>query len=174
MLNYGLRGGATFDGGYLVAESLANEYKKLIVVTNCLPAICRNGTFGQHDYYYFDGLYKGLLKHCPTREEEMQKRMKSIEGDRTKWEELSLRKQIDSVCYFDDLWTTLAYRKFFTVWNFLALAHTANPRRTYPDNEGPTPSLEERIKQWATDKGNIRLSFQRVIKSATNGKIHQN
>lgn len=152
VVNLALRASSTFEGAYFVAESLANEYQKLIFVTDARPAFCRNTALSFYDYLYFDGLHKGQLpKDSAWHKDFAIRQAQSGIKDRAKWSELDIHKRLDALCFFDDLWTTIGYRRIFTVWSSLTAGHFCEPRHSFPDNEPDLVPIGQRYQHLKAD-----------------------
>lgn len=138
-----------FEWGYWAAEALLKKHRKVLYVTITMP-----GTIGKpegeeiYGYGFWDAKEKHLLVKDTLRNACIDADLKALnEQDRIKMAELQLRSKLDSVLYFEDLWTAVSYSNFFTVWtnltsNTMLLAHKdyAEPRWTSP------PPVEERFK----------------------------
>lgn len=161
VVNLALRASSTFEGAYFVAESLANEYQKLIFVTDARPAFCRNTALSFYDYLYFDGLYKGRLQKGSAWDKDFAYRQAQASiNAKGKWSELENHKRLDALCYFDDLWTTIGYRRFFTVWSFLTAGHFWEPRRRFPDNEPDLVPIGQRYQHLNADLAIIQKTTE--------------
>src|SRR5262249_8859757 len=99
----------------------------------------------RHEYAFWDAYYKNLLIDDPAREAWLRGYTRALDpSHRPAHEELRLGAWLDSFLRFNDLWTFLGYRRFFTVWNFLALDQPFRPRRLLPDRDRTPDSVEER------------------------------
>src|SRR5581483_9119441 len=86
------------------------------------------------------------LDKNPGRERFEQDRLNnSRDKDKSAREETQLRSRLDSILYFSDLWTTVGYQKFFTVWNSNTRDGFTKPRRKFPDPDMDPPPVESRF-----------------------------
>ena len=137
-----------FEWGYWTAESLLKKHRKVIYATIAVP-----GKVGDSDgsdvygYGYWDAHDKNLLIHDKFRDQKVEARLSQLKGkDQLKIAELRLRSKLDSLCYFEDLWTAVAYDKFFTVWTHLTATSPLKPHKEYADIKYFPGPVEERFK----------------------------
>ncbi|MBI2812349.1 MAG: hypothetical protein HYX67_16180 [Candidatus Melainabacteria bacterium] len=60
--------------------------------------------------------------------------------------EFKIASFLDSIFYFRDLWTTIGYKSFFTVWTAKTSATFLKPRIDYADVDEPPGPVETRFK----------------------------
>ena len=141
VLNLAVVGARPSEFGGVAAEILAADYKKLIYVTD-LGSSTSSGHPDGHTYRYlfWDAYFKGMLLPDPAR----QQRLAELEAERRKegnefTEELAGRR-LDARLFFQDLWTTCAYRKLNTIWTpLLPCKPFTTPRCKLPDTGMPLP-----------------------------------
>lgn len=151
VLNFGFRGAYSAEIGAIAAETLSRRYPKVIFVTDCAPGDVESHPDGvRFRYFFWDAYFKHLLYPDAERElrlreesrevpveEQRQGRSSLFEGY---YEDVKQRMRLDSVCYFTDLWNTIGYRRFFTVWTGTTADRPVWPRRKYHDpDSGPRP-----------------------------------
>jgi hypothetical protein len=165
VLNLGMRGGDPHEFGAVAAEVLAADRPRLILVTDLYPAAYAGEPDGdQYRYLFWDAYYKGLLRPDPGREEVLAGLTARRRG-RTEFQETRARALLDSGCYFDDLWTSVAYSRAGTVWTPLLADSWYRPRRRQADPEPPALPPERRyppehegpateiVRGWLTHNG---------------------
>jgi hypothetical protein len=154
VVNFAFRGARVQGGGAIAAQSLLNEGYKIIFAADLTTAIdptdanspkffspVDGGSF--YNYFLWDAFYKGFIKIDKRFRQEVDR----TEAQKPSYGELKLRMWLDSVFYFSDFWTTVAYKYFFTVWNPIAvLSHPnlsfAQPRSLFSDLETSYPAVE--------------------------------
>ncbi|MDX2239496.1 MAG: hypothetical protein NW224_02325 [Leptolyngbyaceae cyanobacterium bins.302] len=151
VINFAMAAGHVQGGGAIAAQSLLEEGYKIIYVSDIglgMFFIFDGGE--QYRYLLWDALYKGLLKEYPPLFREINTTFNSSQLN-----ELKLRMWLDSLFYFNDLWTTVGYKHFFTVWNSLIarrspLESFTKPRiQTLDTQIGYEPKpFPERFKAW--------------------------
>lgn len=169
--NISFHGMHPFAAGCYVSEHLLKKGRKVICLTDGQPDKFGAGFDDQHANLYYDALFKGKLLDCPEREKVLgflsdlnEKAFNNQIAD------LKLGKSMDSLFYACDLWNTIGYRQFFTIWTASTGARFLLPRRLFKDEAEPPlydqPRLErelsylkERIRHLAVlDRdGNARL-----------------
>ncbi len=141
VLNLAQWGAAAHECGASVAEALAAERPRLILI----GLTCPTGFPGYADgltypYFFWDAYYKGLLQPDPGR----AKALAELPAERPglpPLQEMRARALLNSGCYFDDLWTAAAYRCGGTVWNPAMPDSWYRPRRELgePGSSAPPP-----------------------------------
>jgi hypothetical protein len=166
VINLGFRGAWTAEFGATAAEMLAKDYPKLILVSDLHPGLFQTDPDGvQYKYFFWDANCKGLLLADPARdarlgelageaerlEQEIGRGTMQKSGLLTAEQQAELRAQmrLDSRLYFRDLWNTLAYTHFFTVWTAPARLFAASagqddewftsPRQVFRDGDPGSP-----------------------------------
>jgi hypothetical protein len=173
VINLALRSGSIQGGGGITAQSLLNEGYK-IIFTSDISLINFFWPFDGGDvfnYFLWDALYKGLIKNYPPLQNEINRFRKG----QTQINEVKLRMWLDSIFYFNDLWTTIGYKYFFTVWNMLSagnspLAPFTKPRAQFPDPETnyepkPVPERYEAIE--ASNDRAIQIEQDAIVDACT-------
>ncbi len=141
VINLGLCGTRPGEFGAIAADMRCREYQKTILITNLSPGNFDTPPDGTNfKYFFWDAYYKGFLLPHPARLERLQE----LEGEDSKHaeqrRELKREMQLDSVLYFNDLWTSVAYKNVFTVWTPLTRDSFLKARKSYQDNDwGPRP-----------------------------------
>jgi hypothetical protein len=161
VLNLALRAGEPGEFGALTAEMIQNQRDHLIYVTDMFPLVCGTDPDGRNfKYFFWDAWNKGLIdSSLPQRLESVSNVMGNRRGDE-KFGELFLGGKWDSRTYFADLWTTLNYKRFGTLWNPVTGANSFKPRHVFEDHDsGPLP-LDER--KWQLDHGISLEEFKRL------------
>jgi len=168
VINFGLLCGRTGEFGATAAEVLCRDFPKLILITNQTVGTLHQDPDGHlFKYFYWDAYYKGLLLPNPERDvrlREMESEPDPEEGcpglpgptaqtTRLKGErlgEMRAEMALDSVLHFTDLWNTIGYRHFFTVWTALTRESFTWARKRYADDgvdlpPAPTVFVADRI-----------------------------
>src|SRR5262249_25841509 len=134
-----MAGALPSEFGGVLAEVLAAEYPRLIYITAFTTKMEPDAPDGLlYRYFYYDALYKGMLPSCPERESrlaESDKQRAETEGDKSF--EVQRGGRMDSVLYFQDLWTTCALKWFNTTWSPHFVERMTAPHLIYPDVGGP-------------------------------------
>ena len=118
-------------------EILARDYPHLIYVTNGSPLSADPPDGGAiYRFIFWDAYYKGLLPRSVADAAAVQRWRREELADPAGLE-LHLGKAIDAVSYACDLWTTIGYNDFFTVWSDGNPFGPSRPRRTYAESDDP-------------------------------------
>ncbi|HEY9759865.1 MAG TPA: hypothetical protein V6C97_32195 [Oculatellaceae cyanobacterium] len=135
VINFALPIAEPFDFGYWAAESLLKENRRVIYVTNCFPGQGTTPSGSQvYTYSYWDAKEKHLLMPDAARDRAVIDRIKPLpEKDRVKSEELQTGANLDGFLWFQDLWTTVSYKGFFSVWTGLTSKSPWLARQRYSD-----------------------------------------
>jgi hypothetical protein len=141
VINLGLCGTRPGEFGAIAAEMLCREYKKLILITNLSPGNFDTDPDGiNFKYFFWDAYSKGFLQPNPARLERLRELALGDSEQADRRRELRTEMQLDSVLHFNDLWTTVAYKYFFTVWTPLTRESFMKARKGYQDSDwGPRP-----------------------------------
>jgi hypothetical protein len=163
VLNLALRSGRSTELGAVMAEVLARDYPKLLLITDTFPAEMYpdpDGFF--HKYLFWDAYYKGLLLPDAAREERLaelipeaeQRELALGKEEAGKFgvpadsqRELRTAKALDATLYFSDLWNTLAYTHGHTLWTSWTREKFLLPRRRFDDPDRGACPLECRYRQ---------------------------
>jgi hypothetical protein len=165
VLNLALRRGRSTELGAVMAEVLACDYPKLLLITDTFPAEMYpdpDGFF--HKYLFWDAYYKGLLLPDAAREERLAELIPEAEQrERTLGKEeagkigvpadtqreLRTAKILDAALYFSDLWNTLAYTHGHTLWTSMTRDRFLQPRCRFDDPDRGAGPLECRYpRDW--------------------------
>jgi hypothetical protein len=121
-----------FSGPYFVFLSLSRTTDKIYYVTFSRPGIQANIEDPFLGYsYYWDARCKNLLPSMPGLERDIEFRR----AEKPTSDEAFLQAILDSQFYFRDLWTTVAYRSFFTVWTKDTGSNFMRARQSFSDYE---------------------------------------
>jgi hypothetical protein len=160
VLNLALRCGRPTELGAIAAEFLAPEYPKLILITDERPGGMHpdpDGLF--YKYFYWDAYHKGLLMPHKPRDERLGEVIAEVEVierkvgkklARTAWmladaqREMRRGTALDASLYFSDLWNTLAYTQFHTIWTPLTGEAYTKPRSHWKDPDVGPQSMATR------------------------------
>jgi hypothetical protein len=140
VINLALRAGRPQELGMLAAEALVKAGRPVVYVADVRPCTVHDDPTGLlHRYQFWDFRYRGFLLDDPEREAHLAAIL--ARPDAGARDELRLGLWLNSRLglAFADLWSTVAYRQVFTVWNFLAHPRFWRPRRTAPDRELRVP-----------------------------------
>ncbi|HEY9598665.1 MAG TPA: hypothetical protein V6D33_13445 [Cyanophyceae cyanobacterium] len=149
VLNFAFSGGGLPEHGAVAAQMLLRKGYQVIYVGDTTYRFIGEPDYRNETYRYvfWDAYYKGLIPHYQPRDNYLQNSL-------SPFSELRLNLQLDSITYSNDLWNTIGYKHFFTVWNYLAADNQPDkpfylPRKQYPDPGGryEPPSLEERLSK---------------------------
>jgi hypothetical protein len=155
VLNLALRCGRTTEIGAVMAEVLRSEYKSLLI-TDVAPGGMHPDPDGLlYKYFFWDAYYKGLLVPDKVREDRLEQLIPEAEtiertlgkemarqmgGPAEAQRELRTGMCLDQALYFYELWNTLAYRWFHTVWTPQTYGRFSKARSHFRDNDpGPRP-----------------------------------
>jgi lysophospholipase L1-like esterase len=142
VLNLALRGNDPFEFGGLVAERLAYEGVPVVFVTVALDGnidLCseREWEGRYYQYFFWDAWGKGLLPPLEKRDQWANKNTSKNRLIAMNWHENRHRGFVDSVTYASDLWNTVAYRYFCSVWSPIKCDSFWLPHKSLQDS---TPS----------------------------------
>lgn len=144
VVNLGFRGARTGEFGAIGAEMILAR-RRLIYLTDITSNAGALDVDGMpYRYLFWDAWYKGLIdQDIPGRNASIAQLPRKRSSDQG-FAELRQSARLDSVLYFNDLWTTLAYNAGGTVWNRLCLSDSFKPRRAIRDTEPPPVPLHMR------------------------------
>ncbi len=148
VLNFAQVGMPVFTGPYIAFWCLAEKYKNVCYVGVGDDLFVNNLETPFEGYpYWEDAYFKRLL---PTsvwwQEESMHERHSKDKASlREATEERKIGALLDAVFYFRDLWTTVGYKYFFTVWTPKTASTFLKPRIDYPDEDPPPYPVETRL-----------------------------
>jgi hypothetical protein len=147
ILNFAQAGMPAFSGPYIAFLSLSATYKKVvyIAVTEGLYVNLPDNPFNGYPYW-LDAQYKHLLPDFPQLEENMEAPRQDFSSSvKQVREEHQIRSFLDSIFYFQDLWTSIGYNSIFTVWTKDTAATFWRPRKDYPDHDFSPIPIENRF-----------------------------
>jgi hypothetical protein len=169
VFNFAFRAGAHTEAGGLVAESFIKEGRPVIYVADAAPASAVPPLAGFHEYLFWDAYYKDRLLEDPARDariDQLSQELPARRGDSR--DQLRLGGRFDSRLYFNDLWTTVGYRWFFTVWTQFTRDRPFAPRKTFTDpDHGVSWPFEQRYLP-----AQLELSL-RIVRGFAEGRTIQ-
>jgi hypothetical protein len=164
VVNFALRCGQTGEFGEIAAEILQRDHPKLIFVSDTHPGslpIWPDGS--RYRYFYWDAYNKKLTVTDAARDAQLAKEIPDTEkmeqevGKKRAIEamgmlaeqqrELHTAMALDRGVYFHDLWNTVAYRWFHTMWTPPTRESFRRARKGFADNDPGPPPLETRYAQ---------------------------
>jgi hypothetical protein len=148
VFNFALPQALPFEGAYWPAEALLKKHRKVIYATVALPGLVGTA-YGSsvYGYAFWDAQGKHLIFHDKNRDEATQKEIATLpEKEQTRLLELKLRSFLDSLFYFEDLWTAVGYHSVFTVWSDNTSKEPFKPRKAYVSERYEAQPLEKRFK----------------------------
>jgi hypothetical protein len=164
VINFGFRAAQVQEIGAIAAEMICRDYPRLILVTDIHPASMHSSPDGfLYRYFYWDAYYKGLLLPHPAREQRLRESLDEPEpverfpasqagkSRAERQEELKDQMRLDSTLYFTDLWNTLAYTRFATLWSLYSRGSVLRARRHYPDGDRGSDPFPLRYNYDLTD-----------------------
>ncbi len=136
VINLAMRGATPGEFGAVAAEVLSRDYPRLIYLAVLGGGSVRKIPDGSPPYRYFfwDAYYRDLLLHDPEREGDLRDACNQREHD-ADFAELRWQMRLDRFTHARDLWTSLAYERFSTVWCSLVGRSWWMPRKVYGDEE---------------------------------------
>jgi hypothetical protein len=173
VVNLAQAGMPAFTGPYLAFLNLAPKNQNLYYVGFTQPLYVNAVEYPFQGYpYWWDAYFKGLIPFYPRLSETVADRLQhEPPAIKEETEEAKIGSYLDSLFYFQDLWTTVAYKMFFTVWT----KHTAQsfmmPRKEYPDQDDPPLPVELRMgaTDFQTEKTEITRLFPYIFTHNTAG-----
>lgn len=157
---FNLAGPAGVMNGYAATTLgiLGNEYKKAYLISDMSEAFASynpDGVMSQKHYfwdaYYKNMLYPSFVKKFHDNEKEIQKDISSMsEPDRVRLEQIKTGEWLDSIFYFNDLWTYFHYNFFTTYYFHNSGSWQWTPRKTWPDYDFEVNFDDQRkLKQYS-------------------------
>lgn len=164
VFNFAMPSSDPFEGAYWAAEALLKKHRKVIYATIAHPATTGfpegSDVYG---YAYWDAHEKHLLVHDKVRDTVVSARVAGHNPlKQQKLFDLQLRAVLDSIFYFEDLWTAIGYSNFFTVWTEPTAASPLKARKGYPGETYQLVPIEQRFKAefCKAVKRDYRLCFE--------------
>jgi hypothetical protein len=170
VLNFGFYGAHTGEFAAVAAEVLARDCPKLILVVNQPLGNAQSDPDGYaFKYFFWDAYFKGLLLPHPERDARLAELDAETEPEQIlpvcglepvrklrpkgcRLGELRAEMRLDSALRFTDLWNTVGYEHFFTVWTYLTADSFALARKYYTDpDKGREPNRELHFAERVTD-----------------------
>jgi hypothetical protein len=147
VINFGVRSAMTAEFGATAAEVLSREYPRLLLITDTSPAsFCAEPDGRHYKYFFWDAYCRGWLLPHPRRDDCLRPR-----GEPRV--ELEAQMLLNRSLSFNDLWHTLTYTRFCTLWGCgteVAGIPFTRARRHFPDHD---PFLEKLPGYRAPDHG---------------------
>jgi hypothetical protein len=136
VVNFGLKSGSPFEGGYIAAEALSKRRKNVIYLADYLPGqIIDSATGPIYSYMYWDALSRNCLMPESRRTNLIDEKLAQLKpSERDRINDLKLRAQLDSYFHFTDLWNSVAVRYFSTIW--------------YPYASNPFKARKSQTPEW--------------------------
>ena len=173
VLNLAADGAFPAEFGGTAAEILTRDFPRLIFVSDIslhgAVALAPPSASARaaavpianfYSYFFWDAYGKGLLPPDPNRAAAIRAWLD--EQDHPGLPELVRGACADGLAYSRDLWTTLAYSRFCTVWTHAVAMPFTRPRRDCPDRSGLP--RRERIYSpiaVAAQMADLRLAIER-------------
>lgn len=134
VLNFSFQGGEPFEGGYWAAEALYKKGRKVIYLTDAQPGICGEPIGTLLAPLFFDFYCRDLLLHDTQRETYKERCLRDQCNlfDQS-FSELERAGYLDRFTNARELWQTIGYKYFFTVWSNYAEPQFWRARSTYRD-----------------------------------------
>jgi hypothetical protein len=139
VLNLATPGAQIMEFGGIAAETLRDDFPRLIVVTNHYPGnpLAEPDGHSQGTYFFWDAYYRGLLAKDMDREARLAKLARARRDDE-KFAELKRQMRLDSWLAYRDLWTMMGHEHVWTLWNPTVAGAFTKARKHYRDVEfGP-------------------------------------
>ena len=152
VLNLGFRCAYTAEFGAVAAEVLSRDFPRLIFIADLHPGVFFPEPDGRlFKYFFWDAYFKGLLLPDAARDARIDELAREVAAapppphdphgvQPACREEVRAEMRLDSALHFTDLWNSLAYSRFVTVWTPLTRSSFARPRRHYPDPDPGAPA----------------------------------
>lgn len=146
-----------------LAEKLSSEYHRIILVTDTVPfalpdfLLYHGGSLPYpYDYVLWQAWIDGALSRNSARDIALSNAIRSpIEVIRLHAQEQCLHALLERFFFASDLWNSIGYQHFFTVYSPLLPDKTPfyTRRSAIPDGESAhqTPSAESVEKNWRAD-----------------------
>jgi hypothetical protein len=171
VVNFAFRGGSPDTGAIVAATILAKKHKRLLYVASTWPEYYAYPKFSNFEYLYWDAFYKHILDRNSAWEQFERSRVEHSKGkEKSVREEVKLQNSLDSIFYFDDLWTTIGYQKFFTVWNSFTREGFTKPRRKLPDPDTDPPPVESRFPLRPEEIHYVKHAALRFVETEEHGR----
>jgi hypothetical protein len=170
VVNLAMRSGLTAEFGEIAAEIFERDGHRVLFVSDLRPGDVHPDPNGNnYQYFFWDAWYKGLVLPDPARDARLTEEIQELEQlerskprpnfeaahrvPATQQRQLQTQMVLDRALFFNDLWNTLAYTCFHTVWTAPTRQAFARPRRSWPDLE---PEPLPLAKRYARDNDKLR------------------
>lgn len=139
VFNFGMPTGSLQMNAAVIGETLHKQGRKVIIVTNSLTNLPNDDLLANWDNYIFlEAYYKGLLDN------DFRVSDQKLESSWPRFNEVRLAQKLNSHLFFNDLWSFIGYRYFFTSWTSLAYYNWTGARSSFKDTDYPwTPRSKE-------------------------------
>jgi hypothetical protein len=146
VINLAMFSASPGEFGAVAAEVLSQHYHRLILITDHWPEPL--ASIGDPDGMTYRQLFwearaRGWL--LPDRGRDERLRVLGRERQERSFVELQYQVGLDTQLCFRDLWNTVAYKYFSTVWCLGVRGSWMRPRGEYADADGFPPLTEERL-----------------------------
>jgi hypothetical protein len=175
---YNLAGRAGLMNGFAstTLEIIANSYKKAYLLSDMLEPFAEANPDGamSQKHYFWDAYYKNMLyppfeRKVHEKAKQIQKEVSTMsEKDQERLEQVKIGEWLDSVFYFNELWTYFHY-------NFISAFYGSRfsgsyqwaPRRTWPENDAEVNYDDlHKLKQYSQAVNS--LEFQKTLEKYQN------
>jgi hypothetical protein len=147
VLNFAMPSALPAEFGEVAAEMLQREHPKLLFVTLCGSSTFPDNPDGHfHRYFFWDAYYKGLIPHDALRDAWLANAAKQRATQGEAFAEMKRGARLDAALRFQDLWTTITYKRLSTVWTPATARQFTRARRKYVEQHEPEPPVEQRYR----------------------------
>jgi hypothetical protein len=154
VVNFAMDNGGVTSFAAVAFQILARDYPRIAYVCNASPVVADSVDGGAlYRYVFWDAYYKGLLPLPFPWSEGVRTLALSEQKDREGLE-LHLGKRIDRFTYASDLWSTVGYKYFFTLWSDFSPRAVTAPRHGFPDVH--ITNYAERQRVYRENPKNVR------------------
>jgi hypothetical protein len=134
VLNFSIEGEEPFEGGYLAAESLFKQGRKVVFVTDSQPGISGEPFGYLLAPLFFDFNCRGLLLDDKQREATKQACIRDqAKRHREEFIEMQRAGYLNRFVNAQDLWQAVGYKHCFTIWSYYTNPDFWRPRCTFAD-----------------------------------------
>jgi hypothetical protein len=168
VVNLAQRAQGPVGGAGSIAEALLKEGRRVIYLASMDHAE-GGAPDGRppYTYIYWNAASRGLLFPYPARDAFLAREEASRRGGGVNRQELRIRAEMDRLSNAEDLWNTVSYTRFSTVWNPVPDSRSYLPRMDSKDYEGPSPPVPQRFEPTLQEEleqlqGIVR-GFQRLL-----------
>jgi hypothetical protein len=139
VINLAFPAGGLSGYASIIANSVGREYKDVFLISDTVtPASdADGGIWNKHFFWdaYYKGFFKDSLISFSARDIDQinQINLKYPPKDRDRIEQLKLGMWLDSLLYFNDLWSYVDYKYMQTIYNPMHGIYQWKPRFLLPD-----------------------------------------